>query len=92
MTGAVGLTGTIRCAPSEVESLRAAIAEHVRLSRAEPGCLAFKISDTPDPCAFAVSERFRDDAAFAAHQVRTRASTWWQITGHMPRDFETARE
>jgi hypothetical protein len=39
-----------------------------------------------------VSERFRDEAAFAAHQARTRASAWWQITSHMARDFATARE
>jgi quinol monooxygenase YgiN len=92
VTGAVRLTGTIRCAPDEAERLRAAIPEHVALTRAEPGCVAFDIRATPDPCAFEVSERFRDAAAFEAHQARTRASAWWLITGHMPRDFEITRE
>ena len=29
----------------------------------------------------------RDEAAFAAHQARTRASDWWRATSHMARDF-----
>ena len=92
MTGAVRLTGTFRCAPEETASLCAAIPGHVALSRAEPGCLAFDIRQTADPCVFEVSERFCDEAAFAAHQARTRASAWWTITGRMPRDFEITRE
>ena len=92
VTGAVCLTGTIRCAPDETELLRAAIADHVELSRAEPGCLAFDIRATADPCVYEVSEGFRDEAAFAAHQARTRASPWWRITRQMPRDFEITRE
>ncbi len=91
VTGEVALTGTIRCSPDEAESLRAAIPAHVALTRAEPGCLAFDIRPTADPCIFAVSERFRDEAAFQAHQARTRASDWWRITSHMPRDFEITR-
>ena len=87
VTEEVSLTGAIRCAPDEVDLLRAAIPTHVRLTRAEPGCLAFDIRDTPDPCVFEVSELFRDRAAFEAHDARTRASAWWRITGHMPRDF-----
>ena len=27
-----------------------------------------------------------------AHQTRTRASAWWQATGHMPRSFTLAEE
>jgi quinol monooxygenase YgiN len=92
MTGNVRLTGTIRCAADEVKRLRAAIPEHVALSRAEPGCLAFDIRATADPCAYEVSERFVDQPAFEAHQARTRASAWWRETCHMPRDFEITRE
>ena len=92
VSGIVRLTGTIRCATDETETLRAAIPAHVALSRAEPGCLAFDIRPTSDPCVFEVSERFCDDAAFQAHQARTRASAWWRITGHMQRDFEVTHE
>ena len=92
VTGVVRLTGAIRCAPEEVEGLRAALPDHVSLSRAEPGCLAFDIRATADPCVYEVSEGLRDEAAFEAHQARARTSAWWRITGHMPRAFEITRE
>lgn len=92
VTGEVRLAGTIRCATDETESLRAAIPDHVARSRAEPGCLAFDIRATADPCIYEVTERFRDQAAFDAHQMRTRASAWWGVTGHMDRDFEITHE
>src|SRR6056297_1937981 len=57
----------------------------------EPCCIAFDVSETA-PGVFTVAERFADRAAFDAHQTRTRASAWWQATGHMPREFATAEE
>jgi quinol monooxygenase YgiN len=82
----IRLAGTLTCAPRQAAAVRAALPEHVRLSRAEPGCLSFDVSETA-PGVFAVSETFTDRAAFQAHQVRTRASAWWRISGHMARDF-----
>lgn len=87
----IRLTGTLTCAPSEAATVRAALPEHIRLSRAEPGCLAFDVTETA-PGVFSVSERFTDRAAFDAHQERTRASAWWQATGHMTRDFTLSGE
>lgn len=89
MTTEIRLTGTLTCAPDEIDLVRAALDEHIRLSRAEPGCLAFDVTQSPDdPCLWLVEETFRDRAAFEAHQVRTRASAWWQATAHMPRAFK----
>jgi quinol monooxygenase YgiN len=82
----IRLTGTMSCAPDEAATVRDALPDHVRLTRQEPGCLSFDIAETA-PGVFSVSERFADRAAFDAHQARTRASEWWQVTGHMARDF-----
>jgi len=89
--GVIRLTGTLTCASEEAETVRAALPEHIRLSRAEPGCLSFDVTETA-PGVFTVAERFADRTAFNAHQTRTRASAWWQATGHMPREFATAEE
>jgi len=86
----VSLTGTLTCGPQDAVSVRAALPEHIRLSRAEPGCLHFDVTETA-PGVFAVSEEFTDQAAFEAHQARTRASDWWAKTGHIPRDFQVTR-
>lgn len=84
--GVIRLSGQMTCPAAEAAPVRAAMIEHVRLSRAEPACLSFDMEETA-PGVFAVSESFADCAAFDAHQARTRASDWWRITGHLPRDF-----
>ena len=81
------LTGTLTCAGADAEIVRAALPEHIRLSRAEPGCIRFDVTEGA-PGVFHVSEEFTDHAAFEAHQTRTRASAWWDATQHIPRDFQ----
>jgi len=69
------------------------LAEHIRLSRAEPGCLQFDVvRSQSDPVRFALFEVFRDEAAFTAHQERTRASIWWEKTQGLKRDFTVSRD
>jgi len=89
--GVIRLTGTLTCGLGEAAAVRAALPEHIRLSRAEPGCLSFDVTETAKG-VFTVAERFADRAAFDAHPARTRASDWWQATGHMVRDFTLAGE
>ncbi|MFB9150516.1 putative quinol monooxygenase [Roseovarius ramblicola] len=89
--GVIRLTGTLTCARDDAHAVRAALPDHIRLSRAEPGCLSFDVTETA-PGVFTVAERFADRAAFDAHQTRTRASAWWQATGHMARDFTLTEE
>ncbi|MEM6481741.1 MAG: antibiotic biosynthesis monooxygenase [Pseudomonadota bacterium] len=83
----VRLRGELRCGPEDARIVRAALPEHIRLSRAEEGCEFFEIEETA-PGVFSVEERFTDKAALVAHQTRTRASDWWQKTGHIPRDIK----
>nr|WP_321509728.1 putative quinol monooxygenase [uncultured Celeribacter sp.] len=86
--GRVLLTGTMRCAPHEVDDVVALLDLHRRLSRAEPGCLQFDLwQDELDPSLFHVHEVFRSESDFEAHQTRTRRSDWWRITHAMTRNF-----
>jgi quinol monooxygenase YgiN len=88
MHGEVALNGWIAIPPAEQERVLPLLAEHVRLTRAEPGCLAFAVTPSPDdPGRFVVAERFRDRAAFEAHQARAAASPWGEATRHLKRDY-----
>lgn len=82
------LTGTISCAVSEeLASLEAHLPDHIRLSRAEPGCLSFEVTQTADPRVWRLEESFVDRAAFETHQARTRASRWFAATATLARNF-----
>jgi len=83
------LSGILTCSEDDARIVRDALPEHIRLSRAEPGCIRFEVTETA-PGVFSVSEEFTDQAAFDAHQTRTRASAWWEKTGHIPRDFKVS--
>lgn len=92
--GQVSLTVRLVC--RDEADLRAVLdhaAAHVAASRAEPGCLQFDMvrvgaapGDAPAGRAvFAVAERFADEAAYRAHQARTRSSDWGAATRDIPR-------
>lgn len=86
--GEVVLTGWIAVPPDEIAALRQLLEEHVRLTRAEPGCRAFAVTQNPrDPTRFDVAERFRDRAAFEAHQRRSAASAWGAASRHLERHY-----
>ena len=89
MGGEITLTGQLRASAADLAALRTTLPEHLRLTRAEPGCLAFHVTPDPgDPTVYHVHERFRDRAAFDAHQARSRASAWWRATSHLPRRYQ----
>jgi quinol monooxygenase YgiN len=84
----VTLTGWIAIPASEQDRLLPLLDEHVRLTRAEPGCLAFSVARSPGhPERFDVAERFRDRQAFDAHQRRAAASPWGAATRHFRRNY-----
>lgn len=85
----IRLTGRLICADADQAGIvRAHLPEHIRLTRAEPGCLSFDVTPTADPLVWQVAELFTDRAAFDAHQTRTRASDWWRATAAIPREFQ----
>jgi len=92
--GKVHLTGFLICRTLE-ESDRVSVylPEHIRLTRAEPGCLRFEVMRShADPVRFAVAETFRDRSAFEAHQTRAGESLWARITKGIPREYEIREE
>jgi len=82
------LRGELRCAdPGEAERVRAHLADHIALTRAEPGCLAFDVTPTETDGVWSVRERFVDEAAFDLHQRRVASSTWGRETAGIQRFY-----
>jgi quinol monooxygenase YgiN len=87
--GEVRLTGRLICASDvEAEVVRRYLPEHIRLSRAEPGCLSFNVEATDDPLVWSVDESFVDREAFMAHQSRTQTSAWSSATTAIGREYQ----
>jgi quinol monooxygenase YgiN len=71
--------------------VRDALADHIRLTRAEPGCLSFDVTqDAGDPCRWNLDETFTDMAAFEVHRARSKASAWGPRTAHLERDIKVS--
>ena len=84
----IRLKGHLICmSEDEAQTVRQHLAEHIRLSRSESGCLSFDVSETDDPMVWDVQESFRTREDFDAHQTRTRQSRWFVATRHILRDF-----
>ncbi|MCB1400191.1 MAG: antibiotic biosynthesis monooxygenase [Rhodobacteraceae bacterium] len=84
----IALVGTLRCRnAAEAGIVRTHLPEHVRLSRAEPGCLKFEVTQDDDPLIWQVSECFASAADFEAHQARVKASEWGLATQGIARDY-----
>jgi quinol monooxygenase YgiN len=84
----IRLRGQMVCmTQDEVQAVRAHLPDHLALTRAEPGCLTFEVTETDDPMVYEVMEAFRDRPSFDAHQARTRDSAWFTATRGIVRDF-----
>lgn len=84
----VFLNGHIDVPADRLAAVTAALPQHIALTRAEAGCLSFEVEPCPNNAGrFLVAEVFVNQAAFDAHQLRTRASNWAQVTAGIPRDY-----
>jgi quinol monooxygenase YgiN len=93
MSGRVFLDGYIEVPPERLAAVTRALPDHIALTRAEPGCLAFSVTPSPDhPDRFLVSEIFADQAAFDAHQLRAKASAWAVVTAGLARHYTVRTE
>ncbi|MGV6804599.1 MAG: putative quinol monooxygenase [Ruegeria sp.] len=89
----VYLRGFIQVPMDRIEAVRAALPEHISLTRAEPGCLSFDVfEDAEIPGRFNVSEVFENRAAFDAHQARTKQSPWAKATRNIPRSYDISTD
>ncbi|NRP25143.1 hypothetical protein XMM379_001835 [Aliiroseovarius sp. xm-m-379] len=85
----ISLTGYMDVPEDRQAAVTAALPAHIALTRAEPGCLAFDVTENDDiPGRFNVTERFASRADFEAHQQRMRASQWAEITAGIPRHYQ----
>lgn len=85
----VSLKGHIDVPPDRLADVAAALPAHIVATHAEAGCISFEVV----PCdrvsgRFLVSEVFTNQAAFDAHQTRTKASPWAEITTGIPREYK----
>lgn len=84
----VRLRGQMVCmSEDEVQAVRTHLPVHLSLTRDEPGCMTFEVTETDDPMVYEVMEAFRDRPSFDAHQARTRDSAWFAATRGILRDF-----
>ncbi|WP_412073655.1 putative quinol monooxygenase [Tritonibacter mobilis] len=91
--GRLHLSGHLFCASAQERALvEQYLPEHIRLTRAEPGCLSFEVTQTDDPSVWRVEECFTDRAAFDAHQLRAGASLWGQKTQGIRRAYEITED
>jgi quinol monooxygenase YgiN len=64
----VVVTGSIQARPERIDELLRLSLEHVRRSRAEPGCLSHAVHrDVEDPLRLVFVEEWADRAALLAH-------------------------
>ena len=85
--GEVRLSGWLVCATeAEAEAVRAHLPDHLDLTRSEPGCLSFEVTEA-GPLRWRVEERFRDRAALAAHRDRAGATVWAKATQGIERRY-----
>jgi quinol monooxygenase YgiN len=91
--GKVRLSGQLICASlDEVDIVQKYLPEHIQLTRSEPGCLSFEVTQTEDSMTWCVEERFTDRLAFEAHQIRTKASIWGAATSAIRREYEISAD
>lgn len=85
----VVLSGYISVPESDLLPVKAALPEHIRLTRAESGYLVFTVTECPTKFnRFEVYEEFADEAAFRYHQERVTASPWSTYAKSVERHFQ----
>lgn len=85
----ITLQGYIQVPEDRMQAIRAALPAHIALTRQEPGCLTFNVTENPTIAGrFDVYEEFSDRQAFDAHQKRGANSAWAEITVGIPRSYQ----
>ncbi|MCU4675903.1 antibiotic biosynthesis monooxygenase [Catenovulum sp. 2E275] len=82
------LTGYIIVPEHELEMIKQALAEHIKLTRNEAGCEQFNVTQNSQQSQrFEVHEIFSSQAAFDAHQLRVKNSDWGRASVNVERHY-----
>lgn len=83
------LSGYIKVPDADLEAVQQALAEHIALTRSEPGCRVFQVkADPTERGRFNVYEEFTDKSAFEAHRLRVQQSAWGKVSQHAQRYYQ----
>jgi quinol monooxygenase YgiN len=84
----IRLTGQLVCKTAdEAAAVVRHLPEHLKLTRAESGCLSFDVDPTADPMVWNVAERFENERVFTLHQLRVAGSAWGRATAGIERRY-----
>jgi quinol monooxygenase YgiN len=83
------LQGHIIIPKSDLSAVKAALPNHISLTRQENGCLVFNVrQDADNIYKFDVYEEFTDRTSFAHHQERAGQSEWASVTKDVARHYQ----
>ena len=86
------LSGHILVSETDMVAVRAELPTHCELTRAEPGCLVFRVDEDPNHVGkFDVYEEFDSKESFTGHQERVATSDWGRVSRNVER-FYTVEE
>ena len=71
----------------ELSTVLTQLPHHIELTRQEPGCISFEVTQTDNLLVWQVDELFVDEESFAAHQSRVAESEWGQTTAKIERRY-----
>ena len=84
----VVLSGHILVSAEDLNAVREALPIHTELTRAEPGCLVFRVEEDPKQIGkFEVYEEFDSRESFQKHQERVRESDWGTVSKNAERFY-----
>ena len=87
------LSGYIEVPLDDLVQVTSELPRHIELTRAEPGCLVFEVTqDQNNAHRFNVYEVFSDRQAFDVHQARVRRSKWGEVTQRVARHYEISEK
>ena len=83
------LKGYIMVSAADLSRLENELPNHLRLTRAEAGCLIFDVTKDVDIAGkFHVDEEFVDQQSFALHRQRVEKSHWGKVSAGAERFYE----
>ena len=82
------LQGHIIVPDADLIAVQRELAEHIKLTKEEEGCLVFEVSqDDRNKNKFTVYEEFSSKGAFSVHQDRVAQSKWGMVSADVERHY-----